>query len=131
MDNVYYYFYYLLVKFQLKIFKGKGDPFFTSVMIISICFFSNIFLLISLIGLIPTLGRNQMYAFVLPILIIIVIINSYFLWMKEKYRKILIHYNKLYKNKKHSNIAIILAISYIAFSFVSSFYIAYLIRSAN
>ena len=125
---MYYFFYYLVVIFLLKIFRGKGDHFLNAVFIVSICFVLNIFTILFMVDWVPTLGRNQMYLFYLPIYATVFIINYFFLYSNSNYRKIFLHYNKLFNNANISIVARLIAFIYVVVSFISIYYIGYLKR---
>lgn len=97
--NLYHYFYYLLMRFFVKIYHNKGNPFMAAFQLLNYCLISHIGIILILVG-VPSIERKQMYLFAALIILPIYLFNWYIFLKQDKYRKILMYYNKNYIHER-------------------------------
>ena len=127
MNNIYYYFFYVVAIFSRRINKKDPDYAFTGVAFISACFSAN---LGSVMLLVVDIKRIKNYPGLLSILLAgaVFTVNYYLIKVKGGRENIIRYYDELYENKKHSPLLIFLIWLYVISSFVLLFYIAYKVR---
>ena len=127
MDNIYNFFFYIVAKVIGKINKQNADPAFSSVGFISMCFISNLMVLIFSIAKYDTVVNPSLLS--LFIAIPTIIFNWYFLMRNGKSENIISYYDEKYANKIYKKRSLIFISLYIIFSFISVFYLGYLKRN--
>ena len=127
MDNIYNFFFYIVAKVIGKINKQNADPAFSSIGFISMCFISNLMVLIFSIAKYDTVVNPSLLS--LFIAIPTIIFNWHFLMRNGKSENIISYYDEKYANKIYKKRSLIFISLYIIFSFISVFYLGYLKRN--
>jgi glucan phosphoethanolaminetransferase (alkaline phosphatase superfamily) len=128
MNNIYYYFFFVIADCVRKLFKGNKEFAFSALCYITTFEMCNVLLIVDLFF------RSRVKE-INPILLIITIIIpifslNYFILMNNKKNEFIItFYETKYKNQKQSILVRILFLVYIVSSLLSTAYVAYLVRN--
>lgn len=126
MNNIYYYTYFLFIKFSEKVKKDLPDSAFTGLALISTILLFNVFTLVFYVGgSVFTKGNATSLGCIIAF--IVLLINYFILYKKSK--DIVAYYTRKYQNRKHNIIGILLIIIYVIASFLICARLAYLVRN--
>ena len=126
MNNLYFYTYYLFMRFFKRVNPKDLDTTFTGMSLLSMLIGIIIFSLFSLVGK-PLLTKSNTLLVSLMIAVPVLLINYFLLYRRSE--KITEYYDKKYQNKPHSMLIIILIIVFVIIVFVGGGYLAYLQRN--
>ena len=127
MDNIYNFFFYIVANVIIKVNKQNADPAFSSIGFISMCFISNLMVLIFSVAKNSNVKNSSLLG--LLIAIPTILLNWFFLMRNGKSENIISYYNEKYADIAYNKISLVLISLYIIFSFSSVFYLAYLLRN--
>ncbi|MCP9752804.1 hypothetical protein [Ferruginibacter sp. HRS2-29] len=126
MDNIYYYTYFLFIRFAERIKKDLPDSAFTGLSLFSTVLLLNVFTIVFYFaGSLFAKGNAAIFGIFLAL---IVLGTNYFILYKNR-EKIISHYLIKYQGKKHNTFIISVIIAYVIFSCIACARLAYLVRN--
>jgi hypothetical protein len=126
MNNIYYYTYFLFIRFAERIKKDLPDPAFTGLALLSTVLLFNVFSVVFyLAGSLFAKGNATALGIFIALA---VLVTNYFILYKN-HEKIISYYTTKYQGRKHSSFAILIIIVYVILSCIVCARLAYLVRN--
>lgn len=128
MKNLYFYIFYLLVKFVNKINKNDITPAFSGILLISLPLLFNLLSIIFILGG-STITKSNASLLGIGMSLVILVINYFILYKKSD--QIITYYDLNGKSGNQKKIITVCFLIYLITSAIMCYYFAYLVRNGR